>query len=162
MYARNSNNFESLDERRDQTVLKLFNKLLSKSHILHHISPVFSPIGHVLLPVTKTNCRLTSFFEQASRIFNRNLVRKWFVFLFCFYIWCVNVSLWQLRFEPIKCIYVYINSKNKWFSAIQISQFWIICASRIKRQETWIIFIMYFYRDRIKFICYINQTFLLK
>ena len=54
-----------------------FNKSLSKTHILHHISSVISPSGRILLPVTKTNFRLNSFFEQASRIFNRNFVRKW-------------------------------------------------------------------------------------
>ena len=68
----NSHNFESLDERRKQAALKLFNKSLSKSHILHHISPS----GRILSPLTKTNFRLNSFFEQASRIFNRNFVRK--------------------------------------------------------------------------------------
>ena len=72
----NLHNFESLHERRKQAALKLFLKTLSKSHILHHISPVISPSGRILLPVTKTNFRLNSFFEQTSRIFNRNFVRK--------------------------------------------------------------------------------------
>ena len=68
--------FESLHERRQQAALKLFNKSLSPSHILYNISPVFSSSGRVLLPMTKTHFRLTSFFEQTSRIFNRNFVRK--------------------------------------------------------------------------------------
>ena len=72
----NSHNFESLDERRKQSALKLFIKSLSKSHILHNISPVISPSGRILLPATKTRLRLNSFFVQTSRIFNRNFKRK--------------------------------------------------------------------------------------
>lgn len=71
-----SHQFESLDDRRKKAALKLFQKTLLKSHILHHISPVISPTGRVLLPLTKTKFRLSSFFEQASRIFNRNFIRK--------------------------------------------------------------------------------------
>lgn len=72
----NLHNFETLDERRKQAAFKLFMKSMSKSHILHHISPVISPSGRILLPLTRTNFRLNSFFEQASRIFNHNFVRK--------------------------------------------------------------------------------------
>ncbi|MEL7308530.1 MAG: reverse transcriptase family protein, partial [Pseudomonadota bacterium] len=69
-------NFENLHERRKRAAMKLFNKSLSKTHVLHHISPVISPSGRILLPLTKTNFRLNSFFEQTSRIFNHNFVRK--------------------------------------------------------------------------------------
>ena len=71
-----SHHFESLEERRKQATLKLLTKTFKKTHILHHISPVISHTGRILLPLTKTDFRLNSFFVQASRIFNRDFTRK--------------------------------------------------------------------------------------
>ena len=69
-------NLDSLALRRKRAALKLFQQAYTKSHILHTLIPRVSHSGRVILPVSRTNTRLNSFFVKMSQIINENFIRK--------------------------------------------------------------------------------------
>ena len=67
--------FESFANRRKEAALKLLKQALKETHIMHSLTPKISPTGRVILPVSRTTRRHSSFFVKASQLFNDAFVR---------------------------------------------------------------------------------------